>query len=103
MEIPRHISNEARKWVETVLADYDLEPYQEQLLVQAAEAWDRIEQARQRIALDGPYYQDRFGTPKSHPAVADERNGRVVFARLLRELCLDAGSEPDIRPPRLKY
>lgn len=97
------ISEKAKKWVDDVLNDYELEEHQRLILYEAARCWDRIQEARQQIETDGAYYVDRFGSPKSHPAISDERNGRICFARLLRELCLDAGSEPDIRPPRLKY
>ena len=69
------------------------------VLAAACEAWDRAEEARQRIAADGPYLADRFGQLKPHPALAVERDGRVAFLRSLRELSLDA-APPDPRPPR---
>jgi hypothetical protein len=72
------------------------------LLVQAAEQLDRIEQARARVVQDGAYFTDRFGAPRSHPALRDERDGRVTFARLLRELNLSESPE-DPRPPGLRY
>jgi hypothetical protein len=97
-----HLSPEAREWVLKLVDEYNFESHHLKVLLQAAECYDRITQARKQIENDGAYYVDRFGSPKSHPAVADERNGRVVFARLVRELNLDAGT-PDNRPPRLKY
>ena len=51
---------------------------------------------------EGCYYVDRFGAPKSHPALSDERNGRVTFARLLRELNLSEEA-PETRLPGLEY
>ncbi len=65
-----------------------------------ASAWDRAEEARDRLAKDGTYYTDRFGAPKVHPAVAVERDARLAFMRAVRELDLDGEPLPDPRPPR---
>jgi phage terminase small subunit len=68
----------------------------------AAESWDRCQQARQAIQKHGLTFDDRFGTPKARPEVAIERDSRLAFARLLRELALDV-SEPadEVGPPRI--
>jgi hypothetical protein len=64
------------------------------LLTLAGEAWDRCEQARTLLATHGLTYADRFGQPRSRPEVAIERDSRIAFARLIRELSLD------VEPPR---
>ena len=99
--LPKHLKPSTKSWIRQIMADYELESQHVKILIQAGECWDRICQAREEIEREGPYFIDRFGAPKSHPAVADERNGRVVFARLLRELNLSEGVE-DPRPPRVK-
>jgi phage terminase small subunit len=66
----------------------------------AGEAFDRATEARETIEAEGTYFKDRFGCPKAHPAVAVERDARVLFARLVRELDLDGDVAPDPRPPR---
>jgi P27 family predicted phage terminase small subunit len=99
---PRHLRPATRRWWESVVGDYDLEPHHVRLLTLAAEAWDRCQQAREVLDRDGLTYTDRFGQPRSRPEVAIERDSRVAFARLLRELALDI--EPpaeESRPPRL--
>lgn len=102
MTIPRHLRAGTKKWIRQILDDYELESHHLKILISAAETWDRILQARERIQKEGAYYKDRWGCPKSHPALADERNNRVVFTRLLRELNLS--EEPlDSRLPGLKY
>jgi hypothetical protein len=75
-----------------------LESHHLRLLVLAGEAWDRGQQARAAIAEHGPVYTDRFGQPTVRPEISIERDSRIAFARLLRELALDV-SVPDSRPP----
>jgi phage terminase small subunit len=98
---PRHLSRTSRTWYRTVLADFDLEPHHIRLLQLAAEAWDRGQEARQLLAESGAVIADRFGVPRAHPAVAIERDSRIAFARLIRELDLDGEPGPDPRPRRL--
>ncbi len=86
---PDHLLPETAKWWSSVIADYDLEPHHVRLLTLAAEAWDRTEQARVALAEHGLTFEDRFGQPRARPEVAIERDSRVAFARLLRELALD--------------
>ena len=84
--------------------EYVLERHHKLLLLQAARAWDRCEQARLRIAKDGCYVANRFGELRAHPGVAVERDSRLAFARLVRELCLDIeppGASENRRVPRI--
>ena len=98
---PSHLRPDTRRWFLSVLKDFDLEPHHLKLLTLAAEAWDRGEEAREAIATDGAYVHDRFGQLKAHPAVAVERDSRIGFARLLRELALDVAAPGESRPPRI--
>jgi hypothetical protein len=59
-----------------------------------AEARDRQQQAREAVAEYGAVYEDRFGQPRARPEVGMERDCRLAFARLLRELNLDSAGEP---------
>ena len=99
---PRHLRGPTRKWFEDVLESYELEQHHVRLLTLAAEAWDRSVQAREALAEHGLTFDDRFGQPHSRPEVAIERDARLGFARLIRELDLDADppASPS-RPPRL--
>ncbi|MET4722032.1 phage terminase small subunit [Bradyrhizobium japonicum] len=97
--IPTHLSPPSRRWIKQIIGDFDLESFHFRLLVKAAEAWDRSEQARELLANEGITTLDRYGVAKTHPAIAIERDSRLAFARLLRELALDAAA-PDSRPPR---
>lgn len=100
---PDHLSADAAGWWRSVVRDFDLEPHHLRLLQSAAEAWDRMQQARQALADHGGLtFVAANGDPKTHPAVAIERDARVAFARLVRELDLDAGAPSErSRPPSL--
>jgi phage terminase small subunit len=89
-------------WFASVLKEYELDSHHIRLLTKACEAWDRSEQAREAIAKHGMTFEDRFGAPRDRPECAIERDSRLAFARLLREIGLDAASPSDCRPPALK-
>lgn len=101
-KVPKHLSKEAAAWFRQAASTFVLEDHHLRLLRLAAEAWDRGQEARQTLAAEGSYYRDRFGTPKAHPAVAVERDARLAFARMLRELDLDGEPAPDSRPPAIR-
>lgn len=97
---PEHLSADAAAWWREVLRDYSLEPHHVRLLQSACEAWDRMAQARQALADHGGLtFTDERGVIRSHPCVAHERDARVAFARLVRELDLDTGPPAETRRP----
>ena len=99
---PAHLRLETADWWRTVLADYELEQHHVRLLHLACEAWDRGQQAREAMDRDGLTIGTGDGGLKAHPAVAIERDARLAFARLVRELDLDAGApSTSRRPPAL--
>ena len=61
---------------------------------------DRIEQCEKVIDKEGPFILDRFKVLKEHPAIKVEREQKIVFCRIMRELNLDIQPE-DSRPPKL--
>ena len=89
-------------WFVSVTKDFELESHHFKLSIKACEAHDRGEQAREAIAKFGMTYEDRFGAPRARPECSIERDSRLAFARLVRELGLDAASTPDTRPPTLR-
>jgi phage terminase small subunit len=85
---PPHLSPSAAEWWSLTVARYVLEEHHLRLLTLACESWDRCEQARQRLEAEGLTVQGREGL-KPHPCAAIERESRLAFARLVRELDLD--------------
>jgi len=99
---PAHLRPDTAAWWASVAGAFSLEPHHLRILTLAAEAWDRGQEAREAITKYGAVYIDRFEQPRARPEVAIERDSRIAFARLVRELALDidAPEEPG-RPPRL--
>jgi P27 family predicted phage terminase small subunit len=104
-EPPAHLSEAMQGWWRTVMTDYALEAHHLRLLEAACDAWDRMVQAREVLRIEGLTIAGRDGR-KAHPAVAVERDSRLAFARLVRELDLDAEPPPERpawqRPPALR-
>lgn len=99
---PQHLHPETRKWWRSVVSEFFLEEHHIRLLTLAGEAWDRCTQAREAIAEHGLIFEDRYGQVKPRPEVNIERDSRLAFARLLRELDLDVEPPAEAsRPPAL--
>lgn len=99
---PTHLQAATRDWFSQVVADYDLEPHHLKLLTLAGESWDRGCEAREALAKHGLTFTDRFGAPRGRPEIAVERDSRIAFARLCRELDLDEDPTPVApRPPAI--
>src|SRR4051795_6211842 len=100
---PSYLSPAMKEWWVAVLEDYDLDRHHLHLLEGACGAWDRMMEARAALDANGLTFADGAGCPKTRPEVAIERDSRLAFARLVRELDLDvdAPSEGRSRPPAI--
>lgn len=100
---PPHLRPPTAKWWRSVHEDYALEEHHSRLLTLAGEAFDRCTQAREAIDADGITIKTADGGLKTHPCIGIERDSRVAFARLLRELDLDVEPPAErARPPALR-
>jgi P27 family predicted phage terminase small subunit len=100
VKIPSHLKTITKKWFKQVLADYELEPHHIKVLTLACEAWERAQDCQAILSKEGLTYTDRFGSPHPRPEVKIKEQAEIIFARLLRELCLDVELPKDIgRPP----
>jgi phage terminase small subunit len=100
LRAPRHLKAATGRWWLSVASSYVMEAHHLRLLTLAAEAWDRCTQAREALSKHGLVYLDRFDQPRARPEIAIERDNRLAFARLIRELALDVSSPEESRPPR---
>ena len=99
---PAHLRVSTKKWWKTIVETFELESHHLRLLQAACESWDRMQAARAVLDRDGVSWTDRFGAPRARPEVAVERDAKVSFARLVRELNLDSAPGADLlRPPAL--
>ena len=100
VKAPAHLRPGTRQWYEQVAGEYVLESHHLRLLQLAAESWDRAQEAREALAKHGLTHVDRFNAPRPRPEAAIERDSRIGFARLIRELSLDVVAPPEeSRPP----
>jgi hypothetical protein len=70
--------------------------------MKACEALDRAEEARDAIKRYGMVYENRFGNPVARPECGIERDSRLAFARLIREIGLDVSPPNESRPATLR-
>lgn len=103
LRLPSHIKGGVRRWCLSVIKDFVLDEHHVRLLILSAEAWQRGVAAREVIDRLGMTYDDRFGQPKMRPEILVERDSRLSFVRILRELDLDldAPGGDAKRPPQL--
>jgi hypothetical protein len=104
IRFPKELGVEGRKFYAAILRQFDADAFgahDMQLLRNAAAALDRISEAQAEIKSSGSYFIDRWGAPKPHPGHAVERDNRILFARLCRELNLSCEKPEDPRPPGL--
>jgi P27 family predicted phage terminase small subunit len=102
LQPPKHLKPETAAWYAHITSEYELESHHYKLLIKACEAHDRGEEARLAIAEHGLVYEDRFGAPKTRPEVAVERDSRISFARLCREIGMDLAPPAESRPNALR-
>lgn len=101
-ECPAHLTDESAEWWGSVADGYLLESWQLRTLTAAAEAHDRMSQARRQVTADGIVVEDRFGQMRAHPAVGIERDSRIAYLRAVRELALETDEHGEPRPPRVR-
>jgi P27 family predicted phage terminase small subunit len=96
---PDHLSASAKAWWNEVCAEYVLRPHHLKILECAADAWDRMVQARELLHREGLLSSTAAGDAKGHPAAVIERDNRAAFMAALRELDLDSEPRPSDKRP----
>jgi Phage terminase, small subunit len=88
-----------RDWLESVTGEYMLEEHHSRILLLAAAAWDRANEAHERLAAEGLTVEGREGM-KTHPCIRIEREASEAFARFIKQLGLDEVGQPHRGPGR---
>jgi P27 family predicted phage terminase small subunit len=99
---PKFLKAESRAWWLSIVQTYELEDHHIRLLTLAAGAWDRAEQARLALLKKGITYDDHNGNPRQRPEIMIERDARILFARLVKQLGLDDAEVPSRLTPGLR-
>jgi P27 family predicted phage terminase small subunit len=87
---PDHLKDAGRALWTRVMDEFAIDDGAGQaLLCAACEALDRMREAQAALAADGMTVTDRYGTKKTHPAIAVERDSRNGMLAALRQLNLD--------------
>lgn len=97
---PSHLSKAAAVWWREIANEWKLDPHHLKVLTAAAEAYDRMVEARKLVKKHGILIPNRFGELKQNPACNVERDSRTAFLRAVRELDLDVTAGPS-GPPRV--
>jgi P27 family predicted phage terminase small subunit len=101
---PKYLGKAGKKYWKRVVNGYDLQVQDYEILANACECLDRIDQARETIAREGAWCGGDGRLLREHPAQKTERDNKKLHSQLVRELCLDADNQPEKpRPPHLRY
>ena len=87
------LSEKAKRWHKTMREYYGFDPSEIELLNQAAQCLDRIDEARAEIQKSGAYAVDRYGNPRKHPALQVENDCKILFIRLLKALDIETENQ----------
>ena len=97
---PPHLSPATREWWEHCHANWRMEAHHSRLLEMACDAWDRYHEARDILTQQGIVVVRGQQAVRAHPAIAIERDNRIIFAKLIAQLNLD--SEPNEISPAVR-
>jgi phage terminase small subunit len=86
---PDGYSAAARELWSYVAAQFELEEHGRAVLASACTELSRAEALDAIVAAEGTIIEDRFGSPRPHPAIAAARSSRLAAARLIKLLNLN--------------
>jgi hypothetical protein len=86
-----------RKLWKAVLDSFELAEHEQTLLRQAVRVADLCEQLQEVVEAEGPMLDDD-GRPRTHPAVIELRQQRIVLARLVVALRVPLGDQEQDGP-----
>jgi len=84
-----------RLW-RSVLEGWDVEPWEEMLLLQACRCADRLDELAAIASTATAVVTNAKGDPAPHPAIVESRQQSIVLTRLLASMRLPVGDESDL-------
>lgn len=94
---PKALGRDARRLWRAVLTEYECSPSELFLLESAAQAHENACAAWRTLAAEGAVIQDRYGSPKQHPAIATANQMAQLVARLLKQLGVELVDEATVK------
>jgi phage terminase small subunit len=83
---PKGLTDRGRRFWRTVVAGYELEPDELELLVEICRLLDQVEALQAVLEQDGLTATGSVGQVRVHPAVGELRSSRALLGKLLAQL-----------------
>ncbi|MEV8079759.1 hypothetical protein AB0O38_09020 [Pseudarthrobacter oxydans] len=98
--LPVELGKRGKAYYSQILEDYELEPSEVQILLEAARTLDEVEALKAAVSELGVTTKGSMGQVVVNPALAEIRQARAMFARLVQQLDLPAADddEEDLSP-----
>ena len=98
---PNGLKAAGKRFWKKVLSEYELTGAHDlERLSMAGKCLDDLAEAEKRVKDDGRFTNNRYGSVVEHPGVKMIRDTRLLFVKIVREMCLDIVEPGDSRPPR---
>lgn len=101
---PSGLKESGKRLWSSVLTDFELDEHELSLLRQACRVADTCDDLQVIVDADGPIVRGPDGGPRTHPAVVELRQQRIVLARLIVALRVPLGEDAESKTgaPRLQ-
>jgi hypothetical protein len=96
---PKSLETAGRRLWASVTSEFDLAEHELALLRQACHTADLCDELQAEVERDGPILAAASGRERTHPAVVELRNQRLLLARLVAMLRVPLGDEDAGRLP----
>jgi hypothetical protein len=94
--LPVELGKRGKAYYSQILEDYELEESEVQILLEAARTLDEVEALKGAVSEFGVMTKGSTGQAVVNPALAEMRQARAMFARLVHQLDL-----PDVEEDEL--
>ncbi|WP_426979236.1 hypothetical protein ACQCSU_08135 [Pseudarthrobacter sp. O4] len=96
--VPGELGKRGKAYYSQILADYELEESEKQILLEAARTLDEVDLLKAAVSEMGVTTKGSMGQTVVNPALAELRQARALFGRLVHQLDLPADEEEEEVP-----